>query len=143
MEATEGRGAERAPPLRASVPPRVRRELAEFVAPGEELRLAVTTDIRLDGRYGEAWLMATDDVLVAFSPDSGGPPDLVCLPLAEIRGVEVREDLGTAALKVRTHERGSLPGALLGQALDALHDELGRPLGQFEHRLGRHLQTVV
>ena len=122
MEATEGRGAERAPPLRASVPPRVRRELAEFVAPGEELRLAVTTDIRLDGRYGEAWLMATDDLLVAFSPDSGGPPDLVCLPLAEIRGVEVREDLGTAALKVRTGERGSTMAVFSKSLVPALSE---------------------
>ncbi len=122
MEATEGRGAERASPLRASVPPRVRRELAEFVAPGEELRLAVTTDIRLDGRYGEAWLMATDDLLVAFSPDSGGPPDLVCLPLAEIRGVEVREDLGTAALKVRTGERGSTMAVFSKSLVPALSE---------------------
>ncbi len=95
------------PPFRAPVPAQVRRELAELVGPNEELRLAVTTDIKLDGQYGEAWLMATDDHLVAFSPDSGGPPDVVCLPLNEIKGLEVREDWGTAALKVRTEERGA------------------------------------
>ena len=96
-----------APPFRTTVPAHVRRELAEVVGPDEEFRLAVTTDIKLDGQYGEAWLMATADHLVAFSPDSGGPPDVVCLPLAEINGVEVREDWGTAALKVRTEEQGA------------------------------------
>ena len=89
------------------MPAQVRRELAEVVGPDEEFRLAVSTDIKLDGQYGEAWLMATDDHLVAFSPDSGGPPDVVCLPLAEINGVEVREDWSTAALKVRTQEQGA------------------------------------
>ena len=67
---------ERTGPLRAAVPAQVRRELAELVGPDEELRLAVATDIKLDGQYGEAWLMATDELLVAFSPDRGGPPDM-------------------------------------------------------------------
>ena len=128
MEGTGSRGAEGAPPsLRAAVPPRVRRELAGVVGPDEQFRLAVATDIRLDGRYGEAWLMATDDLLVAFSPDGGGPPDLVSLPLAEIRGVEVREDLGTAALKVRTGERGATMAVFsksLVPALSELPDEV-------------------
>ena len=51
------------PPLRAAVPVQVRRALAELVDPDVALRLAVATDIKLDGQYGEAWLMATDDLL--------------------------------------------------------------------------------
>ncbi|MDE2734839.1 MAG: ABC transporter ATP-binding protein [Gemmatimonadota bacterium] len=111
-----------APPFRATVPAQVRRELAEVVAPDEELRLAVTTDIKLDGQYGEAWLMATADHLVAFSPDSGGPPDVVCLPLAEISGVEVREDWGTAALKVRTEEQGATMAVFSKSLVPALSE---------------------
>ena len=111
-----------APPFRATVPAQVRRELAEVVAPDEELRLAVTTDIKLDGQYGEAWLMATDDHLVAFSPDSGGPPDVVCLPLAEISGVEVREDWSTAALKVRTEEQGATMAVFSKSLVPALSE---------------------
>ena len=111
-----------APPFRAPVPPQVRRELAEVVAPDEEFRLAVTTDIKLDGQYGEAWLMATADHLVAFSPDGGGPPDVVCLPLNEITGVEVREDWGTAALKVRTEERGATMAVFSKSLVPALSE---------------------
>ena len=146
LEETESRGAQVAPPsLRAAVPPRVRRELAGVVAPDEEFRLAVTTDIRLDGRYGEAWLMATDDLLVAFSPDGGGPADLVSLPLAEIRGVEVREDLGTAALKVRTGERGATMAVFskgLVPALSELPDQLEGLVRVLDrgHRVAGHLQ---
>ncbi len=111
-----------APPFRATVPAQIRRELAEVVGPDEEFRLAVTTDIKLDGQYGEAWLMATDDLLVAFSPDSGGPPDMVCLPLAEISGVEVREDWGTAALKVRTEEQGATMAVFSKSLVPALSE---------------------
>ena len=110
------------PLFRAEVPPQIRRELAEVVGPDEEIRLAVTTDIKLDGQYGEAWLMATDDNLVAFSPDGGGPPDIVCLPLAEIDAMEVREDLGTAALKVRTEERGATMAVFSKSLVPTLSD---------------------
>ena len=111
-----------ASPFRAPVPPQVRRELAEVVSPDEELHLAVTTDIKLDGQYGEAWLMATADHLVAFSPDGGGPPDVVCLPLDEITGVEVREDWGTAALKVRTEEQGATMAVFSKSLVPALSE---------------------
>ncbi len=111
-----------AQPFRAPVPPQVRRELAEVVSPDEEFRLAVTTDIKLDGQYGEAWLMATDDHLVAFSPNGGGPPDVVCLPLNEIKGVEVREDWGTAALKVRTEEQGATMAVFSKSLVPALSE---------------------
>ncbi len=111
-----------ASPFRAPVPPQVRRELAEVVGPDEEFRLAVTTDIKLDGQYGEAWLMATADHLVAFSPDGGGPPDVVCLPLNEITGVEVREDWGTAALKVRTEEQGATMAVFSKSLVPALSE---------------------
>ncbi len=123
MKEIEHSTAENAePPFRAIVPPQVRRELAELVGPDEEFRLAVATDIKLDGQYGEAWLMATDDHLVAFSPDSGGPPDMVCLPLNEINGVEVREDWGTAALKVRTAERGATMAVFSKSLVPALSE---------------------
>ena len=111
-----------ASPFRAPVPAQVRRELAEVVSPDEELHLAVTTDIKLDGQYGEAWLMATADHLVAFSPDGGGPPDVVCLPLDEITGVEVREDWGTAALKVRTEEQGATMAVFSKSLVPALSE---------------------
>ena len=134
MTETERSLAENAePPFRAPVPAQVRRELAEVVSPDQEFRLAVTTDIKLDGQYGEAWLMATDDHLVAFSPDGGGPPDVVCLPLNQIKGVEVREDWGTAALKVRTEEQGATMAVFsksLVPALSELPNQLERLVKQ-------------
>lgn len=121
--------------LRAAVPAPVRRALADLVGPDEELRLAVATDIQLDGQYGEAWLMATDELLVAFSPDRGGPPDRVCFPLAEINGVEVREDWGTAALKVRTKEQGATMAVFSKSLVPALA-ELPKQVERLVERAG-------
>ena len=110
----------------AAVPPRVRRELAGAVALDEEIRLAVATDIKLDGQYGEAWLLATGDQLVAFSPDGRGSPTIVRLPLGEINGVEVREDWGTAALKVRTGKKGATMAVFSKSLVPALSELPGR-----------------
>ena len=123
MNRTEHKGDAVELLFRAAVPAQVRRELAEVVGSDEEFRLAVTTDIKLDGlSTARAWLMATDDHLVAFSSDSGGPPDMVCLPLNEISGVEVREDWGTAALKVRTEERGATMAVFSKSLVPALSE---------------------
>ena len=110
----------------AAVPPRVRRELAGAVDLDEEIRLAVATDIKLDGQYGEAWLLATGDQLVAFSPDGRGSPTIVRLPLGEINGVEVREDWGTAALKVRTGKKGATMAVFSKSLVPALSELPGR-----------------
>ena len=51
-----------------------------------------------------------------------GRPDVVCLPLNEIKGVEVREDWGTAALKVRTGEQGATMAVFSKSLVPALSE---------------------
>ena len=88
------------------VPESVRRSLDHLMRSGEEFRLSVSSDIGLAGRYGAAWLLATDSLLIAFSPN-GETPDIVHLPLADIRSVEIRELSGSGVMKVRTESRGA------------------------------------
>ena len=88
------------------VPDSVRRSLDHLMRSGEEFRLSVSSDIGLAGRYGAAWLLATDSSLIAFSPN-GEAPDIVHLPLADIRSVEIRELSGSGVIKVRTEGRGA------------------------------------
>ncbi|MFL2541322.1 MAG: hypothetical protein ACJ0UT_05030, partial [Candidatus Latescibacterota bacterium] len=52
-------------PQATDLPP----EALALVPPEEKIRLSITTDIKLDGLYGSAWLVATDKRLLAFSPD--------------------------------------------------------------------------
>ena len=67
---------------------------------------------------------------------AGGPlQDLRCRPavLGWVLHESVREDL----LEI------SFPGAFLGQALDALNQNLRRLACKIEHEFGRHPETVV
>jgi len=96
--------AEPRPP--EEVPEAVRRSLDHLIEKEEEIRLSVSSDIGLDGRFGSAWLLATDRSLIAVSPN-GGTPDILHLPLAEISSVEIRELSGSGVMKVRTGSRGA------------------------------------
>ena len=93
-----------------------------LLAPEEQVQLSRCTDIKLDGLYGSAWLLATDRRLLAYSPDGGGPPNIVDLPLSEITAVEIEDLHGSGALKARIAKRGAIV-ALFSKKLGA-HDEL-------------------
>ena len=64
---------EKGSPTPAELPPEVRAEVAPLLAPDEQVRLAVATDMRPDGVYGAAYLVATDRQLLSISPDGGCP----------------------------------------------------------------------
>ena len=93
--------------LREQVPDQVRSGLGDLIELDEEMQLSVSADIKLDGEFGSAWLLATEQRLIAFSPDGGQAPEIVQIPLAQIDGLEIRELFGSGELKVRTAERGA------------------------------------
>ena len=95
-----------APLLQEEIPAAIRSELHDLIDPDEEIRLSVSADIRLDGLYGDAYLLATDRHLLAISPN-GGKPDVTQISLPEITGVEVLDLFGSGALKVRTASQGA------------------------------------
>lgn len=93
--------------LLEEIPQEVRSDLGDLVATNDEIHLSVSTDIKLDGQYGSAWLLATDRHLIAYSPDGAGPADIIDIPLVKIDGVELRDLVGSGLLRVRTAERGA------------------------------------
>ena len=95
------------PSSQEEVPEEVRLGLGDLIGPDEEIRLSVSADIKFDGTYGSAWLLATDRRLLAFSPNGGGPPEIVRIRLSEIAEVEMQNMFGSGALKVRTSHDGA------------------------------------
>ena len=87
------------------LPDPIRREIDRLIDSTTPIRLSVSSDIRLDGQYGSAWLLATDREIIAISPN-GSAPDIVQLQLDEVRKVEIRELFGSGELKARTDRRG-------------------------------------
>jgi ATP-binding cassette subfamily B protein len=63
-----------------------------------EIVLAVSTDLTLDGRFGEEWLVLTSDRLLVFAA-SGGAPRLD-LPLAKVDAPTIDSLIGGGAVMV-------------------------------------------
>ncbi len=105
----------------------------DLLASDEQVQFSRCTDIKLDGLYGSAWLLATDRRLLAYSPDGGGPPDIVDLPLNEITAVEIEDLHGSGALKARTAERGATV-ALFSKTLGAQFADLPKQIEELVHK---------
>jgi len=104
-----------------------------LLAPNEQIVLALSTDIKLDGLYGTAWLLATEKRLIAYSPDGAGPPDLVDLPLDEITAIEIQDLYGSGALKARTATHGATI-ALFSKTLSSKFVDVPKRLEELVHQ---------
>ena len=89
------------------IPDTIRNHIDNLLQPDESIQFSATSDIRLDGAFGESWVLATQRQVITYSPDGGGPPDIVQLPLAEITSIEVKDLAGSGQLKARTDEQGA------------------------------------
>jgi hypothetical protein len=82
------------------------QEMVARIAPDGAVRVVASSDLADDGRYGERWLVATDERVLVFSMDGGrGPQVAVDLPLREITGVEIEGLVGGAALRAVMGDR--------------------------------------
>ena len=80
-------------------------ERAQAILPDEEeIKVAVSTDLRFDGNYGKDWVIATDRRLLAFNQNGAPEHQLREIPLGSIEAVEIVEMYGNNILKVRTSE---------------------------------------
>jgi len=92
--------------LIGQVPEPLRPEVERLLHADETLRVSLSTDLRLDGRFGEAWLGATDRRLLSISPNGDDEPQIHTVPLAEIDKVEVQDLFGAGRVRVRTKASG-------------------------------------
>ena len=92
--------------LKEDLPTEIRTWVERTIGSGEQVKLTVSTDIKLDGMYGADWLIATDQRLLAFSPDGGGPPQTHEISLVDVRSVEIRNLFSNNILKIRTEDQG-------------------------------------
>ena len=98
--------AEAEDPVGEELPADVREQVAEIVGDAP-FRLSVATDITLAGAFDTAWLLATDESLIAVSPNGGSGPTVRDYALVDIDEVEVRDQYGSGLLRVRTAGAGA------------------------------------
>ena len=88
------------------IPAEIREALDGRIGAEEQVRVAVSTDITLEGEYGTGWLVATDERLMSVSPDGAGAPRVIHVPLEDVASVQMQDLFGSNTLKVRTGDRG-------------------------------------
>ena len=86
------------------VPELLEKRAQELLEKGEEIKVAVSTDLRFDGTYGKDWLLATDKRLIAFNQEGVLGHNIREVDLNSVEDIEVLEMYGNTILKVTTSE---------------------------------------
>ncbi|MBE3577647.1 MAG: ABC transporter ATP-binding protein [Limnochordales bacterium] len=88
----------------AELPPLLTDSLQEILTPGEQLLLAVRTDMTLDGTYDESWLIVTDRQIVVYDDIDRYAPDTPALqlPVTEVLSAKARHLYGNGTLELTT-----------------------------------------
>ena len=86
------------------VPPALQNQVEDLLDQEEEIKVAISTDLRFDGTYGEDWVLATEKRLLAFNQNGAPTPEIQNITLETIDSIEIRELHGNNFMKVRTAE---------------------------------------
>ena len=87
------------------VPEELEQRAHALLTDGEEIKVAVSTDLKFDGNYGKDWLIATDRRLIIFNQNGAPEHQLQEISLASVSAVEIVEMYGNNILKVRTSDK--------------------------------------
>ena len=84
------------------VPERLKEQAEALFETGEEIKIAVSTDLRFDGTYGKDWLLVTNKRLIAFNQNGTIGHHMREVPLTSVEDIEILEMYGNNILKVST-----------------------------------------
>ncbi len=85
-----------------ALPEAAQDQIRQLLAPGEDLQYGVEADMVLPGRFGTAWLIATDRRLAVLRPNGETPHTEVEVPLEQALRLRTREGQGSSLLEVHT-----------------------------------------
>ncbi len=86
------------------VPTALQDQIEDLLDGEEEIKIAISTDLRFDGTYGKDWVLATDKRLLAFNQNGAPGPEVQDILLEAVDEIEIRELHGNNFMKVRTSE---------------------------------------
>ncbi|MFC1716426.1 ABC transporter ATP-binding protein [Candidatus Poribacteria bacterium] len=71
-----------------------------------DIRVAVSSDMNLDGEFEESWLLATDNRVLVFSGNHVQEPELIHdLRIEDIKDVELKSYIGNGILEIHTADK--------------------------------------
>lgn len=84
------------------VPELLKEQAEALFETGEEIKVAVSTDLRFDGTYGKDWLLITNKRLIAFNQNGAIGHHMREVPLTSVEDIEILEMYGNNILKIST-----------------------------------------
>ena len=84
------------------VPELLKQQAEAQFETSEEIKVAVSTDLRFDGTYGKDWLLITNKRLIAFNQNGAIGHHMREVPLTSVEDIEILEMYGNNILKVST-----------------------------------------
>ena len=88
------------------LPESVQEEFDSISGPQENIRVAVTSDMNLDGAFEESYLLATDKRILIFSGNHAKRPELLNeVPLADVNEIKLKNYVGNGILEVETADK--------------------------------------
>jgi len=88
------------------LPELVQEEFDSVSEPQEEIRVAVSSDMDLEGVFEDSWLLATDKRILVFSGNHYKRPDLIHeMPIADVNEVKLKNYVGNGVLEVETADK--------------------------------------
>ncbi len=99
-----------------ALPEEVESRVKEKMELSERPKLTLRADIRPDGSYGDAWLVATDKAFMTVWRDRKDEVTVNRVPLVDVHGVYIHSFVGNSIVELRTDE-GSVEAARYTRAL--------------------------
>ena len=88
------------------IPESVQEYLKNILKQEDEIRIAVSGDMNMDGDFQDCWLVATDNQVLVFSGNHTQPPELIHeLSIEDIKGVTLKNYIGNCILEVKTADK--------------------------------------
>jgi len=94
------------PEVRAKLPEAAEREVLRHLVAGEDIEVAIASDITREGRYGFSGLAATERGLFILDGEPDGELTVEALPFEEIISVRHKTYVGNGELEIITYDRG-------------------------------------
>ena len=89
--------------LKQELPKELEKEFAKILEQGEDIHLAIASDMNLEGDFEDCWLLATNNRIFTFSSNHDKRPQLIReLSISDIYDVSIKNLVGNGILEIQT-----------------------------------------
>lgn len=124
------------------IPAEIQKEFDSVSESDENIHVAVSSDMTLDGIFEDSWLLATDKRVLVFSGNHTKRPELLHnISIADIRNVKLRNYIGNGVLELNTDNKAV---EVLRFSKTALHEnsisEVPRAIDSLREKSGQEVE---